>query len=355
MKTCSGPVRVALVITLFLSVPFLAKGQTRLYFESLFAYDYELVSGEADKQSCGLHGKYLNFRFDGQICDNLSFSYRQRLNKNTDATFFSATDWLHLDWKVTPKIQLSAGKQVVAIGGYEYDRAPIDLYYCSEFWNNIPCYQIGVSAAFNVSDNDQLLLQVCNSPMRSWAGNNSYAVNFMWYGSHGFYETMWSANAIQCVDGFIYYLALGNRFNITDWLRWDIDLMDRYTPKTNAFGNLSLMTELSGCIAGQVRIHGKYTYDVHKASELYDDMLENRDYLVLPGTELQMVSGGVEYHPLRKDPDFVKLFASAGYSWGVNGNPSGTMIDKGLKIQAGLKFRLDILRSVSFIKEKIEK
>ncbi len=33
---------------------------------------------------------------------------------------------------------VQGGKEVVAIGGFEYDRAPIDLYSCSVFWNNVP-------------------------------------------------------------------------------------------------------------------------------------------------------------------------------------------------------------------------
>ncbi len=353
MKTPGGPVRVAVITIIALCVPFLAKGQTNLYFETLFSYDYNTVGGSFDSGSSGLHGKYLNFRFDGKICDKLSFSYRQRLNKLTTTNFFDATDWIHLDWNAAPWVCLSAGKQVVAIGGYEYDRAPIDLYYCSEFWNNIPCYQFGASAAFNVSDHDQLLVQFCNSPMRGWAGNNKFAVNLMWYGSHGFYDTMWSANAIQCIDGFIYYLALGNRFNFTDWLRMDLDLMDRYTPKAGILSDFSLMAELSGEVIPGLRIHGKYTFD-RNSQPTDKEIFQYRDYLVLPGTQLQMVSGGVEYQPMKSDRDFVKLFACGGYSWGVNGNPSGTMLDRGLQIQAGIKFRLDILRAVSFIKEKTE-
>lgn len=56
---------------------------------------------------------------------------RHRLNKkNNDASFFDATDWLYLAYR-KDNWELSAGKQVVAIGGYEYDAAPIDLYFCS--------------------------------------------------------------------------------------------------------------------------------------------------------------------------------------------------------------------------------
>lgn len=357
MKKIPGPARVAVISILCLCMPLVARASSysrtsegtvspkvsQLYFETRCSYDFVSIAGDVNDPSCGFKGKYLNFRLDGQISDKLSYSYRQRLNKNTNATFFDSTDWLHLDWKVTPKMTLSAGKQVVAIGGYEYDRAPIDLYFCSEFWNNIPCYQLGVSAAYNVTDGDQLLLQLCNTPMRGFGCDNKYALNLMWYGSHGLWETMWSANAIQCIDGAIYYLALGNRFNLTDWLRWDLDLMDRYDGNGGLLKDFSIMTELSAAVSERTRMHAKYTHDYHQRPDGHYDL---NDYLVMPGTDLNMVSGGVEYHPLRNGSDFLKLYAVGGYSWGSNGNPDGTMVNEGLRFELGLKFRLDILKSI---------
>jgi len=368
MKKIPGPARVALISIISLCMPLMAQGSTsdtsadnsrtssvsalnpsisQLYFETRCSYDFVSIAGDVNDSSCGFKGKYLNFRFDGQITDNLSFSYRQRFNKNTSATFFDSTDWLHLDWKVTPKMTISAGKQVVAIGGFEYDRAPIDLYFCSEFWNNIPCYQLGVSAAYNVTDGDQLLLQLCNTPMRGFGCDNKYALNLMWYGSHGAWETMWSANAIQCLDSSdIYYLALGNRFHLTDWLRWDLDLMDRYDGNGGLFDDFSIMTELSAAVSERMRIHAKYTHDYHYLSDGYHaGYYDLVDYLVQPGTNLNMVSGGMEYHPLRNGSDFLKFYAAGGYSWGDNGNQYGTMVDKGLRLELGMKFRLDVLKS----------
>ena len=119
----------ALVSILVLLLPLLAGGQENLYMETRLAYDVP----------DGFHGKYLNMVFDGQICDGLSFKYRQRINRFTTSAFLESIDWIHLNWQAAPKLCLSAGKQVVAVGGYEYDRAPIDLYYCSEFWNMIAC------------------------------------------------------------------------------------------------------------------------------------------------------------------------------------------------------------------------
>jgi len=339
-----------IVSVLFLSscaLSFAQNGNTSLkdfYVETRFAYESEYLEGTRNNSNSAFKGQWLNLRLDGQITDNLSYSFRHRLNKNTSPTFFDATDWIHLDWKVNEKFTLSGGKQVVAIGGYEYDRAPIDLYYCSEFWNNIPCYQFGVSGAYNVSDNDQLLLQLCNSPFRGWADNDLYAVNLMWYGSHGFWETMWSFNMLQRhTDSWMNYIALGNRFNFTDAIHLDVDLMNRYGISNNEsqkgnrflFDDWSLMTELSVNASDDLRLFGKYTYDNNSSGT-------GMDVLVLDGTKLNMVSAGGEWNINPR----LKAFCVGAYGWGENTNPDGTRLNEQFRLEAGVKFRLDILSGI---------
>ncbi len=308
---------------------------SQLFVETRFGFQSEWNDGSINDDATGFKGRFLNFRIDGQIVKGLTFSYRQRLNKNSDATFFDATDWIHVDWKATDKLSLGAGKQVVAIGGYEYDRAPIDLYNCSEFWNNIPCYQIGVSAAYDVSPKDQLLFQVCNSPFRHWAGNNTYGLNLMWYGSHGFWETTWSVNMLQYTkNDWINYIALGNRFNLAKYLHLDVDLMNRAAEGQRfLLDDWSVMTELSVQPSKAICVFSKYTHDENRSGT-------QRDLLVQDGTCLNMVSAGIEYTPLKKYREVVRLFATGSYSWGDNTNPSGTMLDKQTKFEIGMKIHV---------------
>lgn len=363
MRITSGPARVFTVISsilLFCAPSFAQKSDNTFrlndfYFETRLGYE-GLMAGERhelDKDASGFRGSWLNMRLDGQIGDRLSYSYRQRFTKGTSRAFFDATDWIHLDWKATDWLTLSGGKQVVAIGGYEYDRAPIDLYYCSEFWNNIACYQMGVSASFNVSEQDMLLAQVCSTPMRGYitdgyitdengkpAGNSKMGFNFMWYGTHGFYETMWSANAFQNTsDTWMYYVALGNRFNITKWLRLDVDFMNRMSAHQEFFKDWSLMTEISAAPVDGLRIHLKYTWD-------YNQTDSNEDHLVIAGTDMMGISGGVEYSPLKDNRGALRLFALAGYNSGVNANSYGTLMGNEIRFQAGIKFRLGVLEGI---------
>ena len=69
------------------------------------------------------------------------------------------------------------------------------------------------------------------------------------------------------------------------------------------------------------------------------------------GTNVRSVSGGVEYSPVRKAREAVKLFAAAGYSYG---KCTGALGDRDLNIQAGLKFRLDILEGAKALLRRRE-
>ena len=167
-----------------------------------------------------------------------------------NSTFFDATDWLTMTYKYK-NWSVSAGKQVVAIGGYEYDRPPIDIYFASEYWNNIACYQIGVSGAYTTTDGkDQVLFQFCESPFRKKSTNvlneEMFAYNLMWYGNHGFFNSMYSLNFIEYLPGkFINYIALGNRFSFGKFAL-ELDIMNRAMSGAAFWANdFSVIGELS--------------------------------------------------------------------------------------------------------------
>lgn len=303
--------------------------------------DYQRVyeDGEAIKDDCGFKGQYLNLIIQGDINEHFSYSYRQRLNKISKTPFFEATDWLHLDYKPIDELTLSGGKQVVAIGGYEYDRAPIDLYYCSEFWNNVPCYEWGASVAYAVSKNDNLMFQFCESPFRSfYEHSDMYAYNLMWLGKHGIWSTLWSVNLMEWKQGrFINYVALGNEFNFTKKLRLQLDWMNRASShQTFLFKDCSVMAELAYRPIDKLNIFGKYTYDVNRSGT-------EADLLVQDGTELQSVGVGVEYYPIRKKMD-IRLHANYSYAWGNNTNPDGIMHDRQSYFTVGATWSMNLLQ-----------
>lgn len=300
-------------------------------------YQFDSRSGHTDNSETGFRGKYLVIRADGQIVKGLTYSWRQRLNKlHEDQSFFDATDWVYLNYDID-RWHLQAGKEVVAIGGYEYDRAPIDLYSCSVFWNNIPCYDLGVSAGYDITPGDRLTFQAVQSPFFTKENRNLYAYNLMWNGHHGFFDTIWSANMIEYRKGqYINYIALGNKFTYRN-VMLELDLMNRAASRqVFFFRDCSVMAELSWSPASKWRIYGKFTYDVNRSGT-------DSDYTVLDGTELSMAGAGVEFFPLRKGRHILRIHADAFYSWGRNTNPDNVMQHNTMFASVGLTWHMNLL------------
>ena len=112
--------KIRFISVLVALLPFAAFAQDSelltLRIEARLDYMQEYVDNAKINNNSGFKGKYLNIRLDGNLTDNFSYSYRQRLNKpNVNSTFFDATDWLTLTYKHN-NWSISAGKQVVAIG-----------------------------------------------------------------------------------------------------------------------------------------------------------------------------------------------------------------------------------------------
>ena len=304
-------------------------------------YQREYVDGHTLENRSGFKGKYFNLRMSGQITDRLSYSLRQRFNRAAlDASFFNATDWFYLNYQLSDYWTLSAGKQVVDIGGYEYDNPPIDLYFCSEYWNHTPCYAWGVSIASQVGKNDLLRFQICESIDRQFEvvkHLDLYSYNLMWYGKHGPWSTKWSVNLFEWDKGkFMNYIALGNEFQFSKQVSLELDYMNRAAAhQTFFFKDCSVMSQLNYQPSDYVKFFAKATYDVNQTDI-------PADYTVISGTEMTRVGAGVEYFPLGDQR--LRLHATYCYSWGNNPNPEPVQLDKHSVVDMGVTWRLNIIK-----------
>ena len=347
----------------------------RLGVEARFDYLNQSLEGNKIDAGSGFKVRYFNLRIDGQIASKFSYSWRQRFNRaNSISEFAQNTDWLHLTYKPTENWAISAGKQVLMIGGWEYDRAPIELYFCSEFWNNVNCYQIGASVAYTTnSGNDTILFQACQSPYDTTSASvDYYAYNLYWSGSHGCFTALYSLNFMQYAPGkYDKYIALGNQFKFGD-ATIQLDLMNR-GPKVKdlLFDNFSIMGEASYLVADRVNIFAKATYDKIGNSSISASGL-------IPGTELTRVGGGVEYYPLGGQGNRnIRLHAAYAHTFGVNtnfdfekdccgnivmdanGNPKqvfkGTARNGLGYLTVGLTWKIDILSAAERLINKVRK
>ena len=318
----------------------------RLGVEARFDYLNEALDGNKIDAASGFKVRYLNIRMDGQITPKFTYSWRQRFNKvNSAADFVNNTDWLHLTYRPTQNWAISAGKQVVMIGGWEYDRAPIDVYFCSEYWNNVNCFQLGASVAYTTNEgNDTLTFQVCQSPYDS---PDYYAYNLYWMGSHGFYTALHSLNFSQYAPGkYEAYVVLGNQFKFGD-ATIQFDLMNRGTSARELlFDNFSVIGEVDYLIAERVNVFAKVTHD-HVG-----DRSMNQMYLC-HGTDITRVGGGVEYYPLgAKGNRDLRLHAAYVYNFGENTNPFGTAVNKGSFLTVGLTWKIDVVEGIKKLIKK---
>ncbi len=313
----------------------------KLQLEARADYQYDALSGTTRDALSGFKGKYINFQLDGRISPKFTYSYRQRLNRaHANESFFDATDWIWLNYQPTENWGISAGKQVVLIGGWEYDRSPIDLYFCSEFWNNISCYQFGASVTYTSnSKNSAITFQACQSPFDT-PNTDLYAFNLFWNFSEGCYKALHSVNASEYANGkYIWYVALGNQFTWGD-ARLQIDLMDRSVNGYGFLTNYSVMGEFSYLIADRVNLFAKATYD-HSSK----DFLYLADQTLYPGSDLTRVGGGVEYYPLGGRGDrSIRLHLAYSYTMGTNTNPAGTLMDGNSFLSVGATWRIDVLK-----------
>lgn len=317
-------------------------GLATLRIEARLDYMQEYRQGEVMNDNTGFKGRYLNIRMDGNISEHFSYSYRQRLNKpNKDISFFDATDWIHLTY-TNRNWSVSAGKQVVGIGGYEYDVAPIDLYIYSEYWGNIPCFRVGVSGTYTTDDKkDKFLLQFCESPFRGHELNVSneqmFAYNAMWYGSHGIYSSIWSVNMLEYLPGkFMNYIALGNRLTLGQF-QLDLDIMNRAVSTRDFLGkDMSIMSKFMWKPSDRFNMFLIATHDFNHSDDI-------GDWSVLPGTEITRVGGGIEYFPLKKSQD-IRLHLACSYTDGVNSSPAGLLHPHQTIIDAGVTWKMDLLK-----------
>ena len=269
-----------------------------------FTVDYNLGHDTvAPSTDHGFAGKYLVIALDGTIGKNKKFSYhlRQRLNAPNISfanTFFQGTDWAYLNWNFTDNFFLSAGKQVVAIGGWEYDTNPIDIYYGTEFWNTVCCYAVGASINYHdKAGKNHVLFQVCNSPFINQAMQGIYSYNLMWYGNFGVFKTAYSVNMIEYQKGqFINYIALGNKLQFKG-VEMYLDVLHRASIKQEKFFG-QYVTAIFGIgvdIGPKWIVFAKAGYDYNPAGLPYTGAYDPE---AIPSEKVDFESLGFEFYPL---------------------------------------------------------
>lgn len=166
----------------------------------------------------------------GKLHDHLSYHFRQSFNKYSNLhsldNLASSIEYANITWHAGPKFNLVAGKQFVALGGYEaYVNALRVREFC-EFNSNVAVYQAGLMGVVNFNEDQQLILQLVNNRSGSDSDLFKYGlpdgiepakvpllatVNWNSYFADKALHFRYSASAGQLAKGKnIYYLTCGN-------------------------------------------------------------------------------------------------------------------------------------------------
>lgn len=172
----------------------------------------------------------VRLEIEGRLNDHLSYHFRQSFNKYSNPhsmdNLSSSIEYANITWHASDKFSFVAGKQFVALGGYEaYVNALRVREFC-EFNSNVAVYQAGVMGVIQFNPSQQLLLQIVNN--RSGSDNDLFiygrpaslkpakfpilaTVNWNGFFMDDALHFRYSASAGQLAEGKnIYYLTCGN-------------------------------------------------------------------------------------------------------------------------------------------------
>lgn len=340
-KNCMKNILLAAVGAMGVLCSYAQQGKPTINVDGEFRTSFynDRVGDEIRHDHSGFKGDYLNLSVSGNINSKFSYAWRQRLNKKIENNqYFDATDWVYLNYEADKNWSMAAGKQVVLIGGYEYDKAPIDEYTTSEYWNNTGCFRFGGSVTYTTNaGNDKFSAQFSESPCSYPGCHDIYAYNIFWVGVHGPFETLYSLNLLQYSSTkYISYISLGNRFRFGNTVL-ELDFMNRAAShQTFFFRDCSVVADLKCKVLPKLKLYGKFIYDVNNTNT-------DADKTVWAGTELTTYAGGLEFFPMKNKED-IRINAGVAHTHGKNANPNGTLLDDRLTVQVGLTAKLHLFK-----------
>lgn len=166
----------------------------------------------------------------GDLNKDLSYHFRQSFNKYSNPysadNLSSSIEYAYIKWHHKDKFDLVAGKQFLAIAGYEGYVNGLLVREFSDFNNNVEIFQTGLMGVIKFTPEQHLMLQVTNNANSKADDMFLYGlpsgvepskipvlgtVNWNGWFADGAVHLMYSASAGQLAKGKnIYYLMCGN-------------------------------------------------------------------------------------------------------------------------------------------------
>lgn len=243
----------------------------------------------------GFQGDYFNVRINGRFNDNFSYSFHHRLNKPlVDKRLFSATDWAYVKFD-NGKWGVQAGKMQLEYGSFEFDAAPIDMYFSSEYYDNFSgafTFGLDVIRHFKVGT---LVAQIAQSAFSESALGGLHSYSLCYKGSYGCYDWIHSVNSFEIPDGSaLANIVLGNRFKFGP-AKLELNLIHRANFNTWAwFDDFTVVADANVAATSWMNVVAKFTLDNNRSQN---------DPLVPSGQKLVSYGAGLEFFPMKDSRD----------------------------------------------------
>ena len=251
----------------------------------------------------GFHGQYFNFLIGGDIGNHISYFFRQRIiPKAGSVSFFDNTDFLYIQYRFNDHWAIRMGKEALYVGGFEYDAAPIDVFYYTHFWGTIHCFQLGVSVSYTDKEKkNKIAFQFANSPYIYYEGTGSewkkglFSYNLYWNGNYGPFTALYSINLMEYERGsFVNYIALGNKLSFDKWSIY-IDYQNRAASFKHFFRDFTVVGRLDWHVSPSVNLFAKGGYDQNFAEDFYTE--KPMDVMIPAGHNYHFYGLGIEFRP----------------------------------------------------------
>jgi len=185
----------------------------------------------------------LRFELKGALGKGISYHINHRLNSSTRAAGMDnlsrATDVAMVRFAVSPHLFVTAGKQCLAFGGYEFDQYPIDVYAYSDLVYHMESFLTGIEMGI-MWEQQLFKVQVVNSrtdyateiyenlPKGVEKSKNPLGATVAWNGSlaAGKLQTRWSYSIFEeAKRNYMHYWAFGTQWYILDGIHIQADAM----------------------------------------------------------------------------------------------------------------------------------
>lgn len=260
--------------------------------------------------SLSFNGQTLKVWFAGEIVPGVRYRVRHRLNRPQTPlerdNLSGATDHAWVAFDLGPNWTITAGKQSVQLGTFEYDYNPADIYLGTEIYNDFDGYKTGVDVAWKFLG-QTLHAQIVNSDSPQFAspeyGSRAMAGSVLWEGHlfDGALDTRWGYSAFQHTGRKFYQWVTAGAQLDAGGLRAELDyyLGDRMMDYTATLG---LPTADTRHVRDQsASLNLEYTFDKWRPfvkavwSERRDQALGAAAYYT------RGIQAVAEYYPFRRE------------------------------------------------------